>query len=218
MCGKGKALSLLEHIDSNHYRIITGNQVEMEYKKNRQRIILESLHLLKMPEWGDLKSPAFLPHAKPGKAIERKKKEIAQHSSKLKRQIEGVLKEPLDIIDKMADLIQSAFIIAVLAEIVFFLFNRPDVSFGIAVLFGLTYLGHRDLHLVGLLHLHVIRSALLQALIRMVVFWTAMLQCPMQSGWRFTAWRTLTESVASERMALRPRPGLMRNPCMPSAL
>jgi hypothetical protein len=53
----------------------------------------------------------------------------------------------IDLIDKMADLIEGVFIIAVLAEVVLFLFNSSDDSFGITVLFGVADLGHRDLHL-----------------------------------------------------------------------
>jgi predicted nucleic acid-binding protein len=43
-------LHLLDTIDQNHRCIVTSYQVEMEFKKNRQRVIVESLKNLKLPE------------------------------------------------------------------------------------------------------------------------------------------------------------------------
>jgi predicted nucleic acid-binding protein len=83
-------LSLLKHIDNNHKRLITGNQVEMEYKKNRQRVILNSLGRLKTPEWGSLTPPAFLSKARTVEAIEKRKKEIQKQKSSLQERIEKV--------------------------------------------------------------------------------------------------------------------------------
>ncbi|MDO8703509.1 MAG: PIN domain-containing protein [Sulfuricaulis sp.] len=44
-------LPILGYIDGNHDKIITGNQIEMEFKKNRQKVILESIGFLKGPAW-----------------------------------------------------------------------------------------------------------------------------------------------------------------------
>jgi rRNA-processing protein FCF1 len=41
--GRESGLSILKHIDDNRDRFITTNQVEMEFKKNRQRVIVDSL-------------------------------------------------------------------------------------------------------------------------------------------------------------------------------
>ena len=38
------SVSYLDLINSNHDKIITGTQIEMEYKKNRQNVILESIN------------------------------------------------------------------------------------------------------------------------------------------------------------------------------
>ena len=38
--GTDATLSILKHFDENHDRIITTSEVEMEYKKNRQRVTL----------------------------------------------------------------------------------------------------------------------------------------------------------------------------------
>lgn len=40
--GRQGELSILDHIDQHHDRIITGSQVEMEFKKNRSAVILDS--------------------------------------------------------------------------------------------------------------------------------------------------------------------------------
>jgi hypothetical protein len=87
-------LSLLEPIDQNHGRIITTCQVEMEYKKNRQRVILESLARIKTPDWSGLSPPAFLWHAQPAKTLAKSKQEITKQQSKLRRRIAAVLSDP----------------------------------------------------------------------------------------------------------------------------
>jgi len=87
-------LSLLDRIDENHDRIITSNQVEMEYKKNRQRVILESLVRLKAPDWSGLAPPAFLSDAQPAKIMTRNKKEMMHQQMKLKRRITAILRNP----------------------------------------------------------------------------------------------------------------------------
>ena len=51
---------MLKLIEAHKDILITGSQVEMEYKKNRQRIILESLNAQKTPDWSGLAPPAFL--------------------------------------------------------------------------------------------------------------------------------------------------------------
>ncbi len=87
-------LSILKHIDQNHDRIITGNQVEMEFKKNRQSVILKSISDMKKPSWETLKIPVILSEAQPGLTIEKNKKEIDAQLKKLKARIEKILKNP----------------------------------------------------------------------------------------------------------------------------
>jgi PIN domain len=87
-------LGFLKHIDASHDRIITGSQVEMEYKKNRQRVILESYKQLQIPNWGGLKTPAFLAQSKPTRAIDRHTKAIAARVMTLKGRMEKVLRDP----------------------------------------------------------------------------------------------------------------------------
>lgn len=87
-------LSILKHIDQNHDRIISGNQVEMEFKKNRQNVILKSISEMKKPNWETLKIPVILSEAQPGLMIEKNKKEIDGQLKKLKGRIEKILKDP----------------------------------------------------------------------------------------------------------------------------
>jgi predicted nucleic acid-binding protein len=88
------SLSYLDLIDKNHDKIITGNQIEMEFKKNRQKIILESIAKIKTPNWESLTPPAILSEAKPSDVIKKKKLEIAKQQKKLRDRILKILKNP----------------------------------------------------------------------------------------------------------------------------
>jgi hypothetical protein len=90
----GVGLELLDLIDKHKDIIITGNQVEMEYKKNRQRVVLESLNAQKQPEWGGLTPPAFLANAQPAKMIGKARDSIKKQQSKLKDRIAAILDRP----------------------------------------------------------------------------------------------------------------------------
>jgi DNA-directed RNA polymerase subunit RPC12/RpoP len=90
----GGGLQLLDLIEAHKDILITGSQVEMEYKKNRQRVILEALIAQKTPDWIGLSSPAFLATAKPAKVIARSKKTITTQQAKLKRRIASILENP----------------------------------------------------------------------------------------------------------------------------
>lgn len=92
--GGGVGLELLDLIDKHKNVIITGTQVEMEYKRNRQRAILEGLNSIKTPDWSGLTPPAFLASAKPSKNIEKSKKDIATQQGKLKKRIVKILDNP----------------------------------------------------------------------------------------------------------------------------
>jgi|TARA_B110000902_G_C14134460_1_gene523288 hypothetical protein len=87
-------LSYLDLIDKNHDRIITGSQVEMEYKKNRQVVIKESIGQIKIPNWNTLTPPALLQKSQPVKIIEDSKLEIKKQQSKLRERIVNILSEP----------------------------------------------------------------------------------------------------------------------------
>lgn len=93
--GSDIGLSLLKHIDDNHHKIITANQVEMEFKKNRQKVILDSINRIKTPDWAGLTPPAYLSETQPAKLIDKNKKELTKQQKALKRRLESILKNPV---------------------------------------------------------------------------------------------------------------------------
>lgn len=90
----GAVLPVLKHIDKSHDKIITGNQVEMEFKKNRQKVILSSLGMLKEPKWESLQIPVFLSEAQSAQVISKNRKEIIKQINKLQKRAESILRNP----------------------------------------------------------------------------------------------------------------------------
>ena len=88
------SMSYLELIDKNKKHIITGSQIEMEFKKNRQKVILESLKKFKTPDWHNLSAPALLAESQAMLQIEKKKKEIGTQQRKVNAKIEKMLNNP----------------------------------------------------------------------------------------------------------------------------
>lgn len=87
-------LSVLGHINNNHDKIITSTQIEMEYKKNRQKVILSSMNEMKGPKWDSHKLPVILLDTQAAQSIESSKKDIQKQSKILRRKIESVLRSP----------------------------------------------------------------------------------------------------------------------------
>lgn len=104
----GVGLELLSLIEHHKDILITGSQIEMEYKKNRQRVVLESLAAQKTPDWGGLTSPAFLATAKPAEIIAKSKKTITTQQGKLKSRIASILKNP-SVSDPVYKVLQRVF-------------------------------------------------------------------------------------------------------------
>lgn len=92
--GSGVGLELLKLIEKHKDILVTGSQVEMEYKKNRQRVILDALNSVKTPDWSGLTPPAFLADAAPANVITKNKKEISAQQDKLKKRIAKILENP----------------------------------------------------------------------------------------------------------------------------
>lgn len=88
-------MSYLKLIDEHRDIIITGSQVEMEYKKNRQIVIVESQGKFKNPDWNNLSVPALLAETEDAKRIEELRKEVTKIQSQIKNEIELILKSPL---------------------------------------------------------------------------------------------------------------------------
>jgi hypothetical protein len=90
--GQDTDLSILSHIDKNHDTIISTSQVEMEYKKNRQKAIQESLGSQKGLE--PCPTPAFLRESKPRQALTAAEKQIKSQTIKLRQRTIATLENP----------------------------------------------------------------------------------------------------------------------------
>ena len=72
-------LSLLERFDNHHGEIITGSQVEMEFKRNRQIEIIRQLSDFKKGSSGNSSLPAILSETQLGKTYKKKQKDPASN-------------------------------------------------------------------------------------------------------------------------------------------
>ena len=88
------SMNYLEKIEKHKNLIITSNQVEMEYKKNRQAAILESIVEVKKLNIVSLNVPAIISNAKAVEMINRSRNVINEQQKRLKQQIERILKIP----------------------------------------------------------------------------------------------------------------------------
>lgn len=88
------SMKYLEQIESHIDLIITSSQVEMEFKKNRQSTILESIGEINKINNVNLNIPAILSTNKSVEIIKKSKKEIDLRQKKLKEQIERILTSP----------------------------------------------------------------------------------------------------------------------------
>lgn len=84
----------LEQLEACKDRLITGSQVEMEYKKNRQGVIVESLKNFTSPDWGKLAAPALVADIQAAKMVEKSKKELLLQHKKVDDKIQKVLSDP----------------------------------------------------------------------------------------------------------------------------
>lgn len=89
------SLKYLEQLEACKDRLIIGSQVEMEYKKNRQKVIVESLTNFGTPDWGKLTGPALVADLQAMKMMEKKKKEISVQRGKINEKIQKILSDPI---------------------------------------------------------------------------------------------------------------------------
>ncbi len=94
--GRDGKLSILGLIDDNHDRIITSDQVEMEYKKNRQAVIRKEAMDALPSAPNNLVShiPKFLAQAKPTEMIAKSQKDITTQLKRIKTRLERALLDP----------------------------------------------------------------------------------------------------------------------------
>lgn len=84
-------LTQLENITD---RLILGSQVEMEYKKNRQTVILEANSNFSAPDFSKLTAPAMLSDLQAVKMIQKKKQEIIAQKNVVSEKIKKILSDP----------------------------------------------------------------------------------------------------------------------------
>ena len=92
--GREGGLAILDHLDGNHHRIITGSQVEMEFKKHRQRVIIDAYRSLVVPDKGRLALPAFLAESKQAGAISKNQAKLQDLLKTLKERTSRILNRP----------------------------------------------------------------------------------------------------------------------------
>lgn len=98
--------SLLEHIEAIGESLIVTDQVEMEFKKNRQSAILEGMKELKTPQ--KINVPGVLKNDKSATALEKDQQKIQKRIKKLKTRLDNVLENP-GRYDKVYQVLQRIF-------------------------------------------------------------------------------------------------------------
>ena len=88
------SMKFLEQIEACKDRLILGSQVEMEYKKNRQLVILESLGKFGTPDWGKLTTPALVSESQAADMIKKSQKEIVKQQKLISEKIQNILEKP----------------------------------------------------------------------------------------------------------------------------
>lgn len=87
-------LGILDKIKQHRDIIITGDQIAMEFKKNRQKVIFEVYKNMKGIDWNKLQLPPVLGESKASRAMKKHKDEVTRHSETLKKRFMNVLKIP----------------------------------------------------------------------------------------------------------------------------
>ena len=84
----------LEQLEACKDRLILGSQVEMEYKKNRQRVIVEAMNAFSGPDWSRLTPPALVAELQATKTLEKHRKQLVTQQKKLSGTITKILGNP----------------------------------------------------------------------------------------------------------------------------
>lgn len=86
-------LSLLRRVGDHHAAIITGEQVEMEFKKQRHATIVDAREKMKIPSL-DFPIPAFLSGSEEEEALKAYRTQLTEHASTIRAKVEEILREP----------------------------------------------------------------------------------------------------------------------------
>lgn len=88
-------MEYLDRIEEIAPRIITGSQVEMEFKKHRQSELISSIKKMKNPiDWNSLTPPTFFSESQPISKIKTLRKEVDKQQKKLIERATKILENP----------------------------------------------------------------------------------------------------------------------------
>lgn len=102
------ALSLLKYFDGNYQRMITTSEVEMEFKKNRQHIILDQVNSIKINKSELIKIPSFLRDSRLEKSVKVTQAKLNKQSGSLIERSLKILKNP-SLYDPVYKALQKLF-------------------------------------------------------------------------------------------------------------
>ena len=102
------SLKYLQEMENHKGILILTNQVEMEFRKNRQKVILETITEVNKISAGNLNIPAILFDAKPVDMIKSAQKQITTQQKKIKERIDKLLASP-STQDKVFKTLQRIF-------------------------------------------------------------------------------------------------------------
>lgn len=132
------SLKYLHEIENNKDKLILTSQVEMEFRKNRQSVILEAFGEVNKIGLPGVSVPTILFDAKPVDMIKKAQKRISQQQKKIKERINKILESP-GTQDKVFQTLQRVF----KSQSQFYLHGENDLRFSIRRLalkrFGLGY-------------------------------------------------------------------------------
>jgi hypothetical protein len=66
----------------------------MEFKKNRQRALLETSKTFRTPDWGSLALPPILAEMRPSRSLEKHRDRVSTLSKRIHQHLEKVIREP----------------------------------------------------------------------------------------------------------------------------
>jgi hypothetical protein len=87
-------MQFLEQIEACKERLILTSQLEMEYKKNRQKVIIETLKNFGTPDWNKLTVPALVSELQATEMIKKEKEKITEQQKKVTKKIHNILESP----------------------------------------------------------------------------------------------------------------------------
>lgn len=87
-------LELLRHLETNQEKLIVTDQVEMEFKRNRQQIVKAAIDNLKPIQAASYPIPSFLTESQPGKMLDKNRADFNEQQAKLKARLERALAHP----------------------------------------------------------------------------------------------------------------------------